>query len=183
MSRQVVLDIAPVTIVVPWPRVPVMTPGGKPSKAKNAGRLIPWLSANVVNNLPKPVYRSHVTRWREAAESYSASYECEWPPNAPPLDGPVELFVKLYKPTASRMDPLAVLEGLKPVVDGLEASGLLVNDRLVVGGWAEALKAGSRDDCRVEVTLLAVAPAVMPRCPCHPDSPCETGERGCVEAG
>jgi hypothetical protein len=56
------------------------------------------------------------------------------------------------------MDPLAVLEGLKPVVDGLETSGLLVNDRQVVGGRAEALKAGSRDDCRVEVTLLAVAP-------------------------
>lgn len=31
-------------------------------------------------------------------------------------------------------------------------------NRLVVGGWAEALKAGSRDECRVEVTLLAVAP-------------------------
>ena len=135
-----------------------MTPGGKPSKAKNAGRLIPWLSANVVNNLPKPVYRSHVTTWREAAQEAAGDgddYEwdgCGW------HDGPVEVLVKLYKATASRMDPLAVLEGLKPVVDGLEASGLLVNDRQVVGGWAEALKAGGRDECRVEVTLLEVAP-------------------------
>jgi hypothetical protein len=145
------LDIAPVTIVVPWPRVPVMTPGGKPSKAKNAGRLIPWLSMNAVGNLPHPVYRSHVARWREATQREADSWCLA-------LDWPVEVLVKLYKATASRMDPLAVLEGLKPVVDGLEASGLLVNDRLVVGGWAEALKAGSRDECRVEVTLLAVAP-------------------------
>lgn len=147
------ITIAPVTIVVPWPRYPVLTPGGKPSKAKMAGQLIPWLSANVVNNLPKPVYRSHVTRWR--GEAAHASKSIPWERN---LDGPVEVLVKLYKATASRMDPLAVLEGLKPVVDGLEASGLLVNDRLVVGGWAEALKAGSRDECRVEVTLLSVAP-------------------------
>lgn len=146
------VGIAPVTIVVPWPRVPVVTPGGKPSKAKNAGRLIPWLSTNVVNNLPKPVYRSHVTTWREAAKE-AAVIADDWFTLSP-----VEVLVKLYKATASRMDPLAVLEGLKPVVDGLEASGLLVNDRLVVGGWAEALKAGSRDQCRVEVTLLAVAP-------------------------
>jgi hypothetical protein len=157
--------IAPVTIVVPWPRVPVVTPGGKPSAAKNAGRLIPWLSANVVNNLPKPVYRSHVATWREAAQGsartsppYEGALGLEVPFMSPVSDGPVEVLVKLYKATASRMDPLAVLEGLKPVVDGLEASGLLVNDRLVVGGWGEALKAGSRDECRVEVTLLAVAP-------------------------
>lgn len=141
----------PVTIVVPWPRYPVLTPGGKMSKAKRAGQLIPWLSANVVNNLPKPVYRSLVVRWRDAAE-------VEVPIEPLAFCGPVEVLVKLYKATASRMDPLAVLEGLKPVVDGLEASGLLMNDRLVVGGWAEALKAGSRDECRVEVTLLAVAP-------------------------
>lgn len=146
----------PVTIVVPWPRYPVLTPKGKISKAKRAGQLIPWLSANVVNNLPKPVYRSHVTRWREAAEVVAAD-AYEWVGGGS-VTGPVEVLVKLYKATASLMDPLAVLEGLKPVVDGLEASGLLVNDRLVVGGWAEALKAGSRDECRVEVTMLAVAP-------------------------
>jgi hypothetical protein len=150
-----------VTIVIPWPRYPLMTPGGKRSKAKNAGRLIPWLSMNEVGNLPHPVYRSHVTQWREAGEEAGDDW-CEefWRGTDPfqPITGPTEVLVKLYKATASRMDPLAVLEGLKPVVDGLEASGLLVNDRLVIGGWAEALKAGSRDDCRVEVTLLAVAP-------------------------
>jgi hypothetical protein len=158
MNRQVVLDIAPVTIVVPWPRVPVLTPGGKPSKTKNAGRLIPWLSANVVNNLPKPVYRSHVTRWRDCAENASWDLGSIDVGRTNAFHGPVEVLVKLYKATGHEMDPLAVLEGLKPVVDGLEASGLLLNDRQVVGGWAEALKAGSRDECRVEVTLLAVAP-------------------------
>jgi len=124
--------------------------------AKMAGKLIPWLSANVVNNLPKPVYRNYKIAWREAAyDSWMASED--WP-LTPRLDGPVEVLVKLYKPSAHEMDPLAVLEGLKPVVDGLEASGLILNDRLVIGGWAEALKAGGRDQCRVEVTLLAVAP-------------------------
>lgn len=142
----------PVTVVVPWPRYPVLTPGGKPSKAKRAGQLIPWLSMNVVGGLGRRFYQQHKIMWREAAEEAAEG------PYAAPLTGPVEVLVKLYKATASRMDPLAVLEGLKPVVDGLEASGLLVNDRLVVGAWAEALKAGSRDECRVEVTLLAVAP-------------------------
>lgn len=150
MSAMPDITIAPVTVVVPWPRYPVVTPGGKASKSKRAGKLIPWLSANTINVLPAPVYRNLKVMWREAAQEAADGED--------PLDGPVEVLVKLYKPTAQEMDPLAVLEGLKPVVDGLEASGLLVNDRLVVGGWAEALKAGSRDQCRVEVTLLAVAP-------------------------
>ena len=138
-----------VTIVVPWPRYPVLTPGGKASKSKRAGRLIPWLSANTINVLPSPVYRSLKIMWRDAGQKAA---------HGEPQDGPVEISVKLYKPTAQALDPLAVLEGLKPVVDGLEASGLLVNDRQVVGGWGEALKAGGRDECRVEVTLLEVAP-------------------------
>ncbi len=142
------LTIAPVTIVVPWPRYPTVTLGGKASKAKRAGKLVPWLSANVIGTLHPRLYREIKIMWREAAE-YAVSYE--WP-----LDGPLEVLVKLYKPTAQEMDPLAVLEGLKPVVDGLEASGLILNDRLVIGGWAEALKAESRELCRVEVTLLAV---------------------------
>ena len=137
-------------IVVPWPRVPTVTRAGKPSRSKMAGRLIPWLSANVVNNLPKPVYRSHKIAWREAAERACFGE---------PQDGLVELAVRLYKATAQPMDPLAVLEGLKPIVDGLEARGLLVNDRLVVGGRAEALKAASRAECRVEIDVRrAVGP-------------------------
>jgi len=149
-----------VTVVVPWPRYPTVTPGGKVSKAKMAGKLISWLSANVVNNLPKPVYRNYKIMWRDAAEEArdraGMGDDISLNRFRPPIDGPVEVLVKLYKPTAQEMDPLAVLEGLKPVVDGLEASGLILNDRLVIGGWAEALKAASRDDCRVEVTLLAV---------------------------
>jgi hypothetical protein len=148
----------PVTVVVPWPRYPVMTPKGKVSKAKRAGQLIPWLSMNAVGNLPHPVYRSCVARWREAArEAAGDGDDYEWD-NCGWHDGPVQVSVKLYKATASLMDYFAVVEGLKPVMDGLEASGLLVNDRQVVGSWGEALKAGSRDECRVEVTLLAVAP-------------------------
>ncbi len=147
-------DCSMLEVVVPWPRVPTVTPGGKVSKAKMAGKLIPWLSANVVNNLPAPVYRNYKIAWREAAEEARNNAGNRF---RPLLSGPVEVLVKLWKPTAQEMDPLAVLEGLKPVVDGLESSGLILNDRLVIGGWAEALKAASRDDCRVEVTLLAVA--------------------------
>lgn len=147
-----------VTVVVPWPRYPVVTPGGKPSKAKNAGRLVPWLSANVVNNLPKPVYRSCVTRWREAAlRAADASEEtkcfdegCRW------HNGPVEIAVRLYKATSHEMDPWAVAEGAKPLVDGLEAAGLILNDRLAFPGHMEALKAASRAECRVELVLSAV---------------------------
>lgn len=134
-------------ITIPWPRYPTTTPGGKPSKSKMAGRLIPWLSANVVNNLPAPVYRSHKIAWREAAR-----VACHGEPH----DGPVEVDVWLMKATSHEMDPLAVLEGLKPIVDGLEAAGLLVNDRLVVGGHARAVKAASRAQCRVELTLFPV---------------------------
>lgn len=146
------VSVPPVLVVVPWPRWPTVTPGGKESASKRAGKLVPWLSTNVVGTLHPRLYREVKIMWREAA---AASADGSWPEG---FGCAVEVLVKLYKPTAQEMDPLAVLEGLKPVVDGLEASGLLVNDRQVIGGWAEALKAGSRDECRVEVTLAAVAP-------------------------
>ena len=143
-----------ITVVVPWPRYPTLTPGGKPSKAKNAGRMVPWLSANVVNNLPKPVYRSCVTRWREAAELGTIRF------TVPTFTegSPVEVSVRLYKATGHEMDPWAVAEGAKPLVDGLEAAGLILNDRLAFPGRMEALKAASREECRVELELRAVTP-------------------------
>lgn len=146
-----------VTVVVPWPRYPTLTPGGKPSKAKNAGRLVPWLSANVVNNLPKPVYRSCVTRWREAAQKARAQFTDRryWESIN---GGPVLVSVRLYKATSHVMDPWAVAEGAKPLVDGLEAAGLILNDALAFPGHMEALKAGSRAECRVELVLSAVTP-------------------------
>ena len=55
-----------VTIALDWPRYPTTTPGGKPSLSKHAGKPIPWLSANVVNNLPRPVYEQLKKRWRDA---------------------------------------------------------------------------------------------------------------------
>ena len=147
------LTVAPtVTIVVPWPRFPTTTPGGKPSAAKNAGRMVPWLSANVINDLPSPVYRTCKIAWREAGRA--AVWVARW--RGEPQDCPVVLDVTLYKATGHVMDPLAVLEGVKPIVDGLEAAGLLVNDRLVIGGFGRALKAKSRAECRVELTLTEV---------------------------
>ncbi|GAC1513419.1 MAG: hypothetical protein NVS1B16_05590 [Pseudarthrobacter sp.] len=143
---------APVTIVIPWPRVPTITPGGKPSRARNAGHLIPWLSANVVNNLPKPVYRSHKIRWREGT---LITYLPDW--NGRPLTGSLVADVTLYKATAAGMDSCAVFEGCKPIIDGLEFLGLLVNDRQITGIFGKAVKAESRDRCRVEFTLRAVA--------------------------
>lgn len=134
-----------------------MTTGGKPSKAKNAGRLVPWLSANVVNNLPKPVYRSCVTRWREA----STTATCEWIESTYPfkaIRGPVKVSVRLYKATNHEIDPFAISEGAKPLVDGLEAAGLILNDRLAFPGHMEALKAATRAECRVELVLSAVTP-------------------------
>jgi hypothetical protein len=141
-------------IVVPWPRVPTVTPGGKPSKAKNAGRLIPWLSANVVNNLPKPVYRRHVTAWRLASQD--VVYD-GWGTHYWELPGdPCEVVVRLYKRTGQGMDAAAVVEGVKPLLDGLEASGLLLDDALVVGfPRATAFKAGKGEE-RVELELRAV---------------------------
>lgn len=145
-----------VTVVVPWPRYPVVTPGGKSSKAKMAGRLIPWLSMNVVNNLPKPVYRSCVTRWRDDTEQTVFDWGGE--PNYRPFPGPVQIAVRLYKATNHEMDPWAVAEGAKPLVDGLEAAGLILNDRLAFPGHMEALKAATRAECRVELVLSAVTP-------------------------
>ena len=190
-----------VTVVVPWPRYPVTTPGGKPSKAKNAGRMIPWLSANVVGDLAKFAHRSLVTVWRQAAlaatgpcpscgeprhepneacwymdlgrcpyflgegKCATGCYEepqcrtCQpdegWPSERA-ITGPVEISVRLYKATSHEMDPWAVAEGAKPLVDGLEAAGLISNDRLAFPGRMEALKAGSREECRVELEPRAV---------------------------
>ena len=146
-------------IVVPWPTEPTVTPGGKVSKAKRAGKPVPWLSANVVNVLPAPVYRKVKITWREAAERACQDLERRGGFHSAVYyfaEKPVEVAVVLYKPTASLMDPWAVLEGLKPLGDGLEASGLVLNDRLVVGGRAQAVKAASRDQCRVEIKLRAV---------------------------
>ena len=129
------------------------------SKAKRAGKQVPWLSANVVNVLPAPVYRKVKIAWREAAERACQDLERRGGFHSAVYyfaEKPVEVAVRLYKPTASLMDPWAVAEGMKPLVDGLEASGLILNDRLAQPGHMEAVKAESRDRCRVEIELRAV---------------------------
>lgn len=150
-----------VTVVVPWPRYPVLTPGGKPSTAKNAGRLVPWLSANVVGDLAKFAHRSLVTKWREAAQEAAADLERHGGFHSFVYESRrsrVEVSVRLYKATGHVMDPFAISEGAKPLVDGLEAAGLILDDRLAFPGHMEALKAATRAECRVEIELRAVTP-------------------------
>lgn len=125
----------PVTVFIPWPRYPVLTPGGKPSASKHAGKPIPWLSANVINNLPRPVYEQLKKRWRDAAQA-AATGTVDWG------RFPLHVGVVLQKRTAQQMDPFAVLEGTKPILDGLVLAGYLPGDdaRYVIGGYGIALK-------------------------------------------
>lgn len=125
------------TFAIPWPRYPNTTPRGKPSASKHAGKPIPWLSANVVNNLPRPVYAQLRERWREAAR------ETVVPDLRPHDEHPAHVSVVLFKRTAQSMDPFAVLEGCKPILDGLVLAGALPGDdeRYVLGGYGVARKA------------------------------------------
>lgn len=138
------------TIAIPWPRYPALTPRGKPSAAKRAGKPIPWLSANVVNNLPRPVYAQLRGMWRDAAQEASALLAWPWISPAPPA----HVSVVLYKRTAQAMDPFAVLEGCKPILDGLVLRGHLAGDdeRYVLGGYGVARKS-ERGWTGVVVTL------------------------------
>ena len=139
------------TLTIPWPRYPVETPGGKVSRSKTAGKMRPWLSANNVAVLHPRVYREHRAAWREATHRALLSL-------APPVrivEGDCVVSVRLYKAGGHLMDSLAVLEGIKPCLDAAECV-LYGNDRQVVGGRAAAFKAASRDQCRVEITLIPV---------------------------
>lgn len=138
-----------VTVEVPWPCYPVTTPGGKPSTAKRAGKPIPWLSANVVNNLPRPVHMQLRALWREATKD--AACGCE---HGVPLTFPVSVAVCLVKRTAQSMDAFAVLEGAKPLVDGLVSAGVLPDDDElhVSGAYGVARKSANRW-LGVQVTL------------------------------
>lgn len=139
------LTAAPsVTITIPWPRYPTTTPGGKPSTARNAGKPIPWLSTNVVNNLPRGVYGQLKALWREAARSAAEGVA--------PVVGQQWIGVALRKRTANAMDPLACVEGAKHLVDGLIAAGVLEDDgeRFILGASGVARKA---TDGQLEVRL------------------------------
>ena len=142
------------TVTVFWPRYPRVTPGGKPSHAKNAGRLVPWLSANVVNNLAHPVYRGAVAHWRTAAERAAVEEASHGP-----LRGRYLVSATLYRYTGVATDPFAVLEGIKPILDGFVNCGLLQGDTSahLAGGVARCVPIKDRAGCRVVLTFLGVA--------------------------
>jgi hypothetical protein len=143
-----------VRVVIPWPRYPTMTPGGKESGSKKAGHLVPWLSANVVNNLAHPVYRDAVGRWRDAAQAAAEKWieaHAMWRH----LGGRHVVLARLFRATSHVMDTFAVLEGCKPAIDGIVRSAILIDDNPehIAGGLAWSYKAATRADCRLELRL------------------------------
>lgn len=137
-------------LVVPWPRYPVITRTGRPSQSKRAGMLVPWLSANMVNNLAHPIYRDAVTRWRETASLVAHGRVAVEGRQAP--EGDHYIVATLHKRTAKPMDSLAIIEGLKPIIDGwFEALG--ADDNCIVGAHAYWAKAKPGEE-RVELGLV-----------------------------
>ena len=139
----------PLTLFVPWPRLPTLTPTGKVSLAKTAGKPVPWLSANVVSGMHHRKHKEIVACWREMAaqalRQHFLAGGTAWTGNYP-----VMLDFLLQKRTAANMDPYAVLEGAKNcidglidrIVDGIKLPGLFPddNDNYVRGGTALARK-------------------------------------------
>jgi hypothetical protein len=118
----------PSSVIFTWPRYPTHTKLGKLSLAKTAGKPLPWLSANVVNNMARHQYRWLVTMWREHIQG-----ECEGV-----YDGtfPVQASIIINRRRGYNMDSFAVLEGAKPIIDGIVAAGVIPGDdqQYVVGG-------------------------------------------------
>lgn len=123
-------------IFIPWPTFPTVTATGKPSKAIQAGKHVPWLSMNNVRRMHSGVYHSIAALWREAAEREAVSEPVV-------KDHPIIVDLTLYKRTASEMDAAAVIEGAKPCIDGLVNMGVLVDDgpKYVLGFTARTIKA------------------------------------------
>jgi hypothetical protein len=134
------LTLRPATrlnIEIPWPRVPVITETGRVSKAKDAGKPIPWLSTNVVQSLlyvppgqeAKAFSRQHVQalkrQWHQAAVDAAGSLEGE---EQLQLQHRVAAEIQLYRNPANQMDWPAIIEGAKPLIDGLVDAGLLIDD-------------------------------------------------------
>lgn len=129
-----------IRVVIPWPTEPTMTPGGKVSTAKKAGKNIPWLSANKLHGMAyvppgekaKPFAQQLIQRykraWRDAAVEAVGSDDDRL--SNLQLQHEVEIEAQLHRTHHSVMDPSGIIEGLKPIVDGLVAAGLLRGDRL-----------------------------------------------------
>lgn len=123
-----------VQVEIPWPFTPAVTKRGKPSLAKRAGKPIPWLSKNVVDSMiynpknPNPrvmygvVHRYKLT-WHAAA---TAAAEADG--DVYQLQHHVEIEAQLYRNPANVMDPAAIVEGLKVIVDAIVEAGVLRGD-------------------------------------------------------
>lgn len=126
---------------VNWPTYPLITKTGKVSKAKGAGKTVPLLSENVINNLHRLVYQNIRNKWEEAARE--AAQGLVWTG-----DTPCVLDVILVKRTAQNIDSFAILEACKPIIDGMVRSDPGVwpddNDNYVRGGTAVARKGADK---------------------------------------
>jgi hypothetical protein len=120
-----------------WPRYPLLTPTGKESLAKTAGRPLPWLSANYINRVGHRQHRALVALWRGQAE-VAAFFLPAWE-RAPK---PCYLDIVLYRRQGHKMDSYAILEGMKPIIDGMVLAQLFPDDtqEFILGGIARSEK-------------------------------------------
>lgn len=146
-------------VVVPWPSYPRLTVTGAESHARRAGHLVPWLSTNRVNNLPAPIYRDAKIRWKEATDRAILGFPPLISVEIPQLAGPRPhmIYATLYKATAQLMDPLAVAEGLKPIIDALVYRGIIADDdeSWIRGVVARSRKAQDRAHVCLDLALVA----------------------------
>jgi len=105
-------------VTVPWPRHPLITPTGKLSASKLAGKPFVWMTANNSRRLKPAVYHAWIAVWRKAGQV--ALIEALGGLDPRPLAHPVSIEIELRRgPTAREMDWSALVEGAKPVVDSI----------------------------------------------------------------
>lgn len=110
-------------IIINWPRYPHLTPGGKLSLSKLADKPVPWLSANVVNNLPRHLHQTIKMMWRSEAERTAKACGFKYTGTYPAL-----LEIELTRPRGHGLDACAILEGIKPILDGMVLAGVIPDD-------------------------------------------------------
>lgn len=121
-------------VVVYWPTYPTVTPGGKDSLAKKAGKKVPWLSANVIRSMHPRAHHEAMAMWHDAV---TAKAEGRYTKGFP-----AKAVVILGRSRGYKMDFGAVAEGAKSLIDGLVASGVIPDDTMeyIRGIEAECLK-------------------------------------------
>lgn len=141
-------------VLIPWPRWSRYTAKGAESQAQRAGHLVPWLSLNGVNRMPPPLYHEALAAWRT-----QAALACMGWGHIDPTGAPFLVTIALFKATSHEMDPAAVWEGAKPIIDGLvdgmAGHKVLPGDtgRIIGPVRGLATKAAHRQECRVEITF------------------------------